>query len=207
GEIVSEEPINIKLGPGLIQVEESIVATSCGILKKNKNKHQYWLEFNSKRYIPSTGDSVLGVVTKKLGEGYVIDIGSAQRCNLSGNAFEGATKKTRPNLKVGTLLYGKIVLAHKDMEPEMECYNSFTNKAEGFGELKDGFAFNCSIGLCRRLLNPKNKLLNLIGNTIPFEICIGLNGCIWINTEKEETSIGLKNILLEAEDIEDDDED
>jgi len=36
------------------------------------------------------------------------------------------------------------------MEPELECISATTGKANGFGELKDGFLIKCSLGLCRR---------------------------------------------------------
>jgi exosome complex RNA-binding protein Rrp4 len=42
----------------------------------------------------------VGVVTARLGESYRVDIGSAHSANLDALAFEGATKRNRPNLKV-----------------------------------------------------------------------------------------------------------
>jgi len=112
---------------------------------------------------------VIGVVTQKVGEGYRIDIGSAHPASLDGLAFEGATKRNKPNLKVpstnyftteqsifrffffkvGSLVYARVSLAHKDMEPELECFDAQTRKSEGFGELKGGFVVRCSLRLCR----------------------------------------------------------
>ena len=40
-------------------------------------------------------------------------------------------------------------LAHKDMEPELECFDAQSRKSEGFGELKGGFMVKCSLGMCR----------------------------------------------------------
>ena len=51
--------------------------------------------------------------------------------------------------KVGSLLYARVSLAHKDMEPELECFDAQTRKAEGFGELKGGFPVQCSLKMCR----------------------------------------------------------
>jgi exosome complex component RRP40 len=36
------------------------------------------------------------------------------------------------------------------MEPELECFDAQTRKAEGFGELKGGFMVRCSLAMCRR---------------------------------------------------------
>ena len=35
------------------------------------------------------------------------------------------------------------------MEPEIECFDAQTRKAEGFGELKGGFVVRCSLKMCR----------------------------------------------------------
>lgn len=52
--------------------------------------------------------------------------------------------------QVGSLLYARVSLAHKDMEPELECFDAQTRKAEGFGELKGGFMVKCSLKMCRQ---------------------------------------------------------
>ncbi|PBK74838.1 hypothetical protein ARMSODRAFT_878432 [Armillaria solidipes] len=81
-------------------------------------------------------ESVIGVVTQKVGEGFRVDIGSADTA-LDGLAFEGASKRNRPNLKVCSMA-AFVCLAHKDMEPELERYDAQTRKSEGFRELKGG---------------------------------------------------------------------
>jgi Exosome complex component RRP40, S1 domain len=47
------------------------------------------------------------------------------------------------------LVYARVSLAHKDMEPELECFDAQSRKSEGFGELKGGFMATCSLGMCR----------------------------------------------------------
>jgi exosome complex component RRP40 len=43
---------------------------------------------------------VLGTVVARHADGYRVDIGTAQMASLDGLAFEGATKRSKPNLKV-----------------------------------------------------------------------------------------------------------
>ena len=50
---------------------------------------------------------------------------------------------------MGSLLYARVSLAHKDMDPELECFDAQTRKAEGFGELKGGFVTHCSLQMSR----------------------------------------------------------
>jgi exosome complex component RRP40 len=52
------------------------------------------------QYVPIPQESVVGVVTARLGESYRVDIGSAHPATLDALAFEGASKRNRPNLKV-----------------------------------------------------------------------------------------------------------
>ena len=52
------------------------------------------------QYVPAPQESVIGVVTGRSGEGWRVDIGSAHPASLDGLAFEGATKRNKPALKV-----------------------------------------------------------------------------------------------------------
>ena len=45
-------------------------------------------------------EKVLGIITNKGGESYKVDIGSSMPASLPFLAFEGATKKNKPLLKV-----------------------------------------------------------------------------------------------------------
>lgn len=57
------------------------------------------LTFDS-QYIPAAGESVLGTIFQRAGEGYRLDIGAAHPASLDGYAFEGASKKNKPRLEV-----------------------------------------------------------------------------------------------------------
>lgn len=76
-------------------------------------------EFYISRYIPRAGDRVLGVVVAKIGDYFRIDIGSADLALLNFVSFEGATKRNRPMVKVGDLVYGQVILTSKHLEPEV----------------------------------------------------------------------------------------
>jgi len=52
------------------------------------------------QYVPAAQEGVIGVVAHKAGEGYRVDIASAHLASLDGLAFEGASKRNRPILKV-----------------------------------------------------------------------------------------------------------
>ncbi|CEG70906.1 hypothetical protein RMATCC62417_06723 [Rhizopus microsporus] len=189
----------VVLGPGLRQEGEDVVATKAGILRHIESGNRWWIESNQKRYIASTGESVIGTVTAKLGEYFRVDIGTAHAAVLPMLAFENATKRNKPNIQVRSLVYCRISMANRDMESELECVNPTTGKADGFGELVGGYVFNCSLGLCRRLLNPNTPMLTLLGEHFPFEIAVGMNGRVWINSEEPKVTILIANAIQHSE--------
>ncbi|PCH40229.1 hypothetical protein WOLCODRAFT_68769 [Wolfiporia cocos MD-104 SS10] len=200
GEQVPAQHVNLKLGPGLLQLssangDSAIVATRAGDLNHSANRSKWWIESNSRRYVPAPQESVIGMVIARSGDNWRVDIGSAHMATLDGLAFEGATRRNRPNLKVGSLLYARVSLAHKDMEPELECFDAQTHKAEGFGELKGGFVVHCSLKMCRLLLDPKFFLLPLLGARFPLETATGLNGRVWINAKEARHIIAVSRCI------------
>ncbi|KAJ7459949.1 exosome complex exonuclease RRP40 [Mycena latifolia] len=205
GEHVPAQHVNLKLGPGLLQTtgsatggastSASIIATRAGSLNHSANGSKWWVENNSRRYVPAPQESVIGVIVQKAGEGFRVDIGSAQPASLDGLAFEGATKRNKPNLKIGNLVYARISLAHKDMEPELECFDAQTRKSEGFGELKGGFMVRCSLGMCRQLLDPKHFLLPLLGARFPLEAAVGVNGRVWVSAKDVREVIAISRCI------------
>ncbi|KAJ1952024.1 exosome non-catalytic core subunit rrp40 [Linderina pennispora] len=189
----------VRLGPGLTQINDSVTSISAGVLHSNPETHQHWVVSNKRRYVPAEGEPVVGVVVARHGEGYRVDIGSAHDALLPLLAFEGATKRNKPNLAVGTVVYGRVVVANPVMDPEIECYNSNTGKAEGYGELSSGFVFQCSLGLARRLMDAQAPVLNALGDEVPFEAAVGLNGRVWVHAETPAATILVTNAIRNSE--------
>lgn len=45
---------------------------------------------------------MIGIVTAKAGDIFKLDVGGSEQASLSYLAFEGATKRNRPNVQVST---------------------------------------------------------------------------------------------------------
>ncbi|KAG8944212.1 exosome non-catalytic core subunit rrp40 [Tulasnella sp. 408] len=196
----------LKLGPGLLHVPsgdgsdspDTVIATKAGVLGSNKKRKELWVEGNAIRYVPAPQESVVGIITNRSGEGYRVDIAGAHTACLDSLSFEGASKRNKPNLKVfvfkvGSIVYARVSLAHKDMEPELECFDANTRKAEGFGELKGGFMFPRPIFL--RLFDQSYFLLPTLGAKFQMEIVLGLNGRIWIKTAEPKATIAIARCI------------
>ncbi|RZC40751.1 hypothetical protein BDFB_006213, partial [Asbolus verrucosus] len=203
-EIKSVKGVTI-LGPGLKRNEaepNTLRITRAGKLRF-KPPNTYWVDHAQKRYIPKRGDLVVGIVTKKSGDTLKIDIGGSEAASLSMLAFEGATKKQKPDVQVGDVVYGKLLNAHREMEPELVCVDSYF-KAGKLGPLSnDGFLVSVSMGLVSRLLDPDNPLLTTLGKKFPYEIALGMNGKVWINGRATKDILTIIR-CLEAAELQDD---
>lgn len=73
-------------------------------------------------------------------------------------------------------------------------------QATGYGQLKEGYMAACSTGLARRLLgSPPAPVLTALGSCVKYEIGIGLNGRLWVNSENVVTTILVTNAILNSE--------
>uniref|UniRef100_U5ERV0 Exosome complex component RRP40 n=1 Tax=Corethrella appendiculata TaxID=1370023 RepID=U5ERV0_9DIPT len=185
------------IGPGLRQQNENIVISKSGILKR-KHPNTFYVDNYQKRYVPNRGEIVIGAVTAKAGDIFRVDIGASEPASLSYVAFEGATKKNRPDVNVGDVVCAKLLIANRDLEPELVCVDSHGKKGK-LGILNDGFLFTCSINLIRKILNPKCNFLELLAKEIAFEMAAGMNGKIWINAKTAKQTIAVGNAILAVE--------
>lgn len=194
----SNKSDTLLLGPGLMQEGDELVALTSGYLC-TQPPNKLWIDSYQKRYVPACGDSVIGVITGKTSEFFKVDIGSANAAILPWLSFEGATKRNRPNIKIGQLVYAQVCLADKDMEPELTCISPQTNRADGFGEIKGGSVLKCSLPLARALIRQEVKVMPELAKFIAFEAAIGLNGRVWINSSSVEKTIAVMDVLKRAE--------
>ncbi|XP_059149419.1 exosome complex component RRP40-like [Physella acuta] len=188
----------IILGPGLIEDGEIVKITKPGILRF-REPAAYWVDCHQKRYVPIKGDAVLGIVTQKAGDIFRVDIGSSELAGLSYLSFEGSTKRNRPDVKIGDILYAKLLVANKEMEPELVCIDSH-GRSNGMGVIRNGgFFFQVSLQLSRKLLSPDNALISHLGKRFKFEIAVGLNGRVWIKAKNDIQTIAIANAVMASE--------
>ncbi|KAH7381659.1 hypothetical protein BKA66DRAFT_419164 [Pyrenochaeta sp. MPI-SDFR-AT-0127] len=193
----------LTLGPGLRHIPPSTVATTvAGALATDSKKNAALVEYNSGRYLPFAGDLVIATVNGSAAENF--------NCLLSLNtspailphlAFEGATKKTRPQLPPNSLVYCRIATAGKDLPPELTCVDPSTGKGEGLGLLKSGMLFNISLGMARRMLAAKGGiiLLDHLGAKVGFEVTVGRNGLIHIDGGSVRTTLAIGQALQKVD--------
>ncbi|KIW91112.1 uncharacterized protein Z519_08006 [Cladophialophora bantiana CBS 173.52] len=176
-----------KIGQGLQQAADAnFLATIGGFLDVDYRKKTAQIATPDARYIPRPGDLVIAQVRISTADFFHVYINRySPQAFLPQLAFEGATKKTRPQLKTNDLVYAKVVSAQKNMEIELSCVNPSTGKAEpdGLGPLSGGMVFDVSPGLAERLLKKQGvAALEELGSKLQggFEIAVGKNGKVWV---------------------------
>ncbi|KAG6403928.1 hypothetical protein SASPL_136162 [Salvia splendens] len=187
----------IKLGGGLRQDGDLISVMKGGVLRFSK-PNKYWVETSQKRYVPSAGDNVLGIVVDARSDNFFVDIKGPTLAFLPVLAFEGGTRRNIPKFEMGTLLYVRVVKADTGMNPELSCMDA-SGKAAEYGPLKEGFMFETSTGLSRTLLSsPTCPVLETLGKKIAFEIAVGLNGRVWVNSSTPSIVVLVSNTIIQT---------
>jgi exosome complex component RRP40 len=194
-----------------------------------------------RRYYPTMNDRIVGIVIDRIGttdEGggdlYRIDINAAHYGVLSNLEFAGATKRNKPILQTGQIVYCRVLndtsstaTNNADEPILLSCLNGpydagipskdWTTKENCYGELRNGGTVcRISMPLARSLLSsatnttttatstammsyePHNIILEELARhsqKIPFEVAIGMNGYIWINSTKLEYIILIQNAI------------
>lgn len=210
-----------KLGTGLRYDSSSkqVFATTAGrLLVRNPTTTRpiWFVRQNLRRYRPALQDRVLGLIEERVGSAgdggdlYRVNIGAAQPAILSNLSFEGATKRNRPALKPGLLVYARVSSLNDNLlEPELSCMLGSLDvgvprkdwmTSEGcYGELRGGTVCRISIGLARELLHPENLVLQELSKTVAFEVAIGVNGFLWIHSQLPEYTILIQNAIMNSE--------
>ena len=140
-------------------------------------------------YYPKIGDIVIGIITQKTFEYFRVNISTSKEATLNSIDFEGATRKTRPNLNVGDVVFAKVEKENKYSNVILTCKSSSNKKGwmtgeSKFGELKEGKVFELGRYLCLKLLDDKELRQRLKECVNNLKLKIGLNGRIWIKTDE-----------------------
>lgn len=208
-----------KLGTGLrCEVndtgdDERVFATCAGRLEHRSNT--YYVKQNIQRYRPLQEDRVIGIVEDRVasdgtgGDIYRVNIGGPHPALLNNLSFEGATKRNKPAFASGTLIYARVDTIPPCMDPTLSCQlgphdagiprkDWMTNEGT-YGELKGGTCQKIPLGLARELLYPKNLVSYELSKSIAFELCIGVNGFLWVHSSRPEYTILILNAIMNSQ--------
>ncbi|XP_026191978.1 putative exosome complex component rrp40 [Cyclospora cayetanensis] len=159
---------------------------------------------SSCRYTPRVGDILVGIVSSKGSEYYGVNIRSGSPARLAAvGGFEGATRRSRPQLSIGSVLLLRLSHISPLLGADVSCCSSncskpWTSSEKLLGELRDGVVIEVPIPFAQSLLSPDSLILQLLGTRLPFEIAVGLNGRVWIRAASPAFSMRAANCILVA---------
>lgn len=187
--------------------------------------HYSVMSLHKKAYThPLPRDAVIGCVVKTGAEYYDVDIRATTVALLPVLGFDNATKRNRPMLKVGDVVYGTLTevsgVAGGGYAAErimMDCCNNVDG--DGFGPLYVspvssssrgvtrwtgnahgiGMIFKVTPSYARYLLSNGQRpesILAVLGSRIPFDIVIGVNGLFWISSLSSSSNAHLETCIL-----------
>lgn len=108
------------IGEGLSRRGESPVSTVAGILRV-RSAGEAWVDIPSKRYRPKSEDSIIAVVEDKGGDNYLMNAFGTCPVLMNRLAFDGATKRNKPELNRGDVLYCRVVVSNADSDIVVTC--------------------------------------------------------------------------------------
>lgn len=199
------KPVNI--GPGFYcdPISQKVLPVNAGVkvVSEGKKDQSVYVDYNSRRYIPAVGDLVLGTIVGQFTDSYKVSLSNfSSSVTLSYMAFPNASKKNRPTLKVGDLVYARVSAADKELEAELECMDSTTGRDAGFGLLDGGMVVEVTLRFARLLLfENAYPLLPLLAKHTQFEVAIGVNGRIWIKCDELKDTLACFRSILDCQNV------
>lgn len=224
---VDDGDAKIKLGTGLRWDDKHtttppVYATLAGQLTHKASSNTYFVQAaaDDGRYQPLLHDRVLGIVEDRMGSDgaggdlYRVQMGAGHTATLSSLAFEGATKRNKPSLKPGQVVYARVAALHAHIDLELSCQlgaldvgQNLTRRDwmtdEGcYGILQGGTVLKVAHDWTRRVLLPQvqHVLWQELANhaTLAGEVAVGCNGWIWMHAASSPATVLLYNIIRNA---------
>lgn len=187
----------------------NLVTKKCGILvtdeagKALENQNEEVFTSLGRYYSPKLDDVVIGVIVLKTAEFYKVEINSYTHAILNTMDFEGASKKSKPNLNLGDLVFARVSNVNKFDAPTLSCISLHENKnwASGesfFGQLKGGNLYNFEKIKTSELLDPENYTIKRLRDVSNYDLTVGMNGRLWINSENFQEITKIYKTLIKS---------
>ena len=206
---VTRKSKKVDIGNGLRSQREAVLCTAPGTLRYRPPAHFYVEEKSCKQYYPREGDKVVGIIEDRAGEAYRVNIFSGQPAIMSTMAFDGASKRNKPDLKKGDVIYCCVKPVRSDVDVEVTCMATSGVKKDWssgeamYGGLGQGLLSRVSIYLAHNLLHPECVILKSLGEKLTFEIAIGMNGVLWIKGSDVAETVLIKNAVENSQTLSD----
>ena len=187
--------------------ETKTKTSSVGQLIDEQSNQMY---SSDKRFTAHAGDVVIGLVTFKTADFYRVDIRGCSSAMLGTTAFNGATKRHKPDIRVGQYVAAWIQRVDVDLGVELSCEDPATQRDWSSGDCNFGvlpteisdhtLVFDISVSYAANLQIKQDThpvLRSLARLVDKAEIVLGKNGRVFVRTaSREQTLAVVKTVLL-----------
>lgn len=197
----------IRMGPGISRSQDGFLPLYAATAHASEDGCKFWLDVSPKFYAPTAKDVVVGSVTSRHAEFYKVCIGGAQAATLSVLAFDGASKRNRPMLEVGDVVYARVLHANRDVEAELTCCGGTGDgiAPSGLGVLTGGACVAASNRFVKSVLmggaQAKAVLQTLRNAKISFDVAAGMNNAVWMRGATLRETLLLVRFVTQAQEI------
>ncbi|MFN3384592.1 MAG: exosome complex RNA-binding protein Rrp4 [Archaeoglobaceae archaeon] len=144
------------------------------------------------KYVPSMGDTVIGIVREVSANGWTLDINSPYQAFLPAmeNPEIKPGKKISDVLDMGDAVIAKVV----SIDPRMKV--TVTMKDKICRAIRFGRIVAINPARVPRVIGKKGSMIKLIKSELDVQMIVGQNGLIWLNGDRKKISIAEEVIYL-----------
>ncbi len=184
----------LKPGNGTYVADGKIFASQLGI-KSTKSNYVNVIPLGG-RYIPVTGDNVIGKVIDIGPSNWLIDINSPYPAPLHVNEVPWRVEfgDTARYLNVGDTILAKVLMVDETKRVQV------TMKDQGLRKLQGGQIVDISHSKVPRVIGKSGSMIQLIKSHTNCRIFVGQNGRIWLDGDIENIVVAIRAIRMIDED-------
>lgn len=144
------------------------------------------------KYVPSVGDTIIGIVREVSANGWTLDINSPYQAFLPmlENPETKPGKKINDVLDMGDAVIAKVV----NIDPRMKV--TVTMKDKTCRAIRFGRIVAINPARVPRVIGKKGSMIKLIKSELDVQIVVGQNGLIWLNGDRKKVSLAEEVIYL-----------
>jgi exosome complex component RRP4 len=144
------------------------------------------------KYIPASGDNVIGVVKDITFSNWSVDINSPYDglLHISEYPLRIESDEMSKYLRIGSSITTRV----KDVDPTKKVELTLNDRK--LGPIKTGQIVEISHTRVPRLIGKGGSMISMLKKEVNCSIFVGQNGRIWINGGAEDTDLALRTITL-----------
>ncbi len=144
------------------------------------------------RYMPSTGDTVIGTIVDIGPSNWLVDINAPYPAPLHVNEVPWKVEfgDTSRFLALGNVVMLKILMVDESKKIQVTMKDSGLRKIEG------GQIVQISHSKVSRVIGKSGSMIQMIKNLTDCRVFVGQNGVIWVDGDEENTDVAVAAIKM-----------